>query len=86
MKFGVYAIRDSLAGFLTPVPEQSDAVALRNFSHAFASRDSVMHFRPEDFDLYKIGFYDTESGLLSSCPPTMICAGSSVKEVKSDAV
>ena len=34
MIFGIYSIRDHLTGFMTPVIEQTDAAALRNFSLA----------------------------------------------------
>ena len=42
MKFGVYAIRDSKSGFMTPTFEPNDAVAMRNFTHAVFNSSSVL--------------------------------------------
>uniref|UniRef100_A0AAU8AW51 Nonstructural protein n=1 Tax=Dulem virus 134 TaxID=3145611 RepID=A0AAU8AW51_9VIRU len=65
MKFGVYSIRDVKVGFLNPTFEMSDAVSRRNFSHAVLNNtDSLFFSHPEDYSLYKIGTFDTETGKL----------------------
>lgn len=86
MKFYVYSIRDELTGFMTPVIEQSDAVAMRNFQMAIDSQrrdSSVMAFRPSEFTLYCLGSFDSQSGVISpATPPSLVCSGSSFSEVK----
>ena len=51
MKWGLYSIKDAKTGFITPVPEQGDAAALRNFSAAVNQSDCIMHQYPNDFIL-----------------------------------
>lgn len=83
MIFSVYSIRDHLTGFMTPVLEQSDAVAMRNFEMSCAEMSgqrSLMTFRPSDFSLYRIATFDTDSGLFSVVsPPELVCQGGSFK-------
>lgn len=79
MIFGVYSIRDDLSGFMTPVLEQNDAVAMRNFRMAtdqMARQQTVMTFRPTDYALYRIAQFDQESGLITPVtPPDLVCRG-----------
>ena len=63
MKFGLYSIKDAKTGFMTPVLEQNDAAALRNFSAAVNQPDSLMRQYPNDFALFKVGNFDTDDGL-----------------------
>lgn len=76
MKFGVYAIRDVLSGFMTPVLESNDAVAMRNFRMATDTNPGLMHYRPGDFALYRIADFDSERGtLFPIVPPELVCNG-----------
>lgn len=90
MTLGIYSIRDHLTGFMTPVIEQNDAAALRNFQLAIERYPheqgrSVMSFRPSDFDFFRIGDFHTETGLIDPLvPPQLIASGLSVKPVKED--
>lgn len=85
MIFKVFSIRDRLTGFMTPVLEQSDAVAIRNFRMAcdVQKRDqSIMAFNPSDFSLYHIADFDSESGLLTPVQPLdFLCHGDNFPEV-----
>lgn len=79
MKFSAYSIRDSKTGFLSPTFEVNDQVAMRNFSHAVSNSDSVLFSHARDFDLYKIGTFDTDTGRLMPIEvPVLIMSGSSV--------
>ena len=69
MKFGVYSIRDVRQGFLSPTVEMSDTVAVRNFSHAVMKGDSLLQSFSSEYDLYKIGEFDTDSGLVTPVTP-----------------
>lgn len=68
MILGVYAMRDVKTGFLTPSFDSNDQTAIRNFAHAVCQPSSVLAFQPKDFVLYKLGDYDTDSGLLVPLP------------------
>lgn len=79
MRLGIYSIRDNLTGFLTPVVEQNDSVARRNFEHAIMNPQSLMHSHVSDYDLYKLGYFDTESGVVEQAVPIeLIVAGGSI--------
>lgn len=85
MKFRMYSIRDRLTGFMTPVLEQSDSVAVRNFRMAIDSQNrdkSIMAFSSSDFSLYHIADFDSETGIISPISPLdFICQGDSFSEV-----
>lgn len=79
MKFNCYSIRDSKTGFLSPAFEVNDQVAMRNFSHAVSNSDSVLFSHARDFDLYKIGTFDSDTGRLMPIEvPVLIMSGASV--------
>lgn len=82
MIFSVYSIRDVLTGFMTPVLEQNDAVAMRNFSLACSTQakdSSLMRFRPADYSLYRIAQFNSEDGSIRSLDPIeLVCTGDSV--------
>lgn len=69
MKYPVFAIRDFKVGFMSPICEANESVAVRNFKIACARSDSSYFSCPEDFALYHIGFYDAEVGVLEPVVP-----------------
>lgn len=78
MTVELYVVRDILNGFGQLMCETSEAVAKRNFSFAISNND-VMGFTPKDFDLYKVGFYDTTTGVIKpSAVPELVCRGTDV--------
>lgn len=85
MKFCMYSIRDRLTGFMTPVLDQTDALAIRNFRMACDSQkrdQSIIAFSPSDFSLYHIADFDSETGIISPISPLdFICQGDSFSEV-----
>ncbi|UPW41636.1 nonstructural protein [Peromfec virus RodF8_33] len=77
MIYPLYSVQDAATGFLTPTMDSNDASALRNFRHAMIASRDVMHTHPSDFALYRIGSFDTESGILTPLtPPALILRGS----------
>lgn len=79
MIVNVYSIRDVKTGFLTPTFEVNDAVAMRNFSHAVHNSDSILFSHFKDFDLYKVGTFDSDSGRLMPIElPILVMAGADV--------
>lgn len=61
MIFHVYAIRDELTTFMSPMLDSSNDSAIRNFRLAIDS-NVMMEKNPTDFCLYKLGDYDNETG------------------------
>lgn len=88
MKLGVYAMRDRLTGFLQPTFDQNDPVAMRNFESAVLQvrPGNLLHTNPEDYSLYKIGVYDSETGVIEPMDPLQILTGSAVilKSIQED--
>nr|DAK07962.1 MAG TPA: DNA binding protein [Microviridae sp.] len=78
MKMGLYSIKDAKTGFMTPVLEQGDAAALRNFSHAVNQPDSIMYAYPNDFSLFKLAHFDTDKGIEPVANPVLIVDASEV--------
>ncbi len=79
MIFPVYSYRDKETGFGSPIVESNDNTARRGFSMQMNNPNSLMNFSPADFDLYKIGTFDPDTGKLASDGvPVLICSGASV--------
>lgn len=72
MKFNVYAIRDVHTGFMSPTIDVSDQSAIRNFAHAVMQEHSLMHTHAPDYSLYRIGVFESESGVIESILPEHI--------------
>lgn len=74
MIYPVYALRDAAAhAFLAPALNSSDESARRDLARTVASDTTGMiGFKPSDFDLYRIGTYDSETGLLSPLSPVVL--------------
>lgn len=80
MILGVYSIRDSIIGFLTPTVDQNDSAAMRNFEHAVSDSRSLLHTHAKDYDLYQIATFDSDTGVLFPItPPKMLCNALSLK-------
>lgn len=82
MILGVYCIRDIKAGWLTPSVDQNDACAARNFVHAMKNTSSLLYTHPRDFDLFKIGEFDTEKGEMFPFDHALIISGSSCENTE----
>lgn len=80
MKYGVYSMRDKHVGFTEPRLFMNDKVAVRNFAAAVnnSPAGSDLGFAPGDFDLYKIGDFESDSGAFNTGIPEFIISGSSV--------
>lgn len=77
MIYNIYAIRDFKTGFLSPITEQSEVTAIRNFEYACSKDDNLMNHFPNDFSLYEIGSYDSDTGLLQAVPVIRLVASAS---------
>lgn len=78
MKLPIYSIRDVHVGFMAPRIDSNDMTARRWFAFEINNRDGVMNFSPKDFDLYKIGEFEQETGQIFSCLPELVVSGVNV--------
>lgn len=79
MKYPVYSYRDLKVGFGQPVVDMNDQSAIRGFSFAVNQNSNIMNFSPKDYDLYRIGEFDSEKGILiSEKVPVLVVSGVSV--------
>ncbi|WGL31449.1 nonstructural protein [Dipodfec virus UOA04_Rod_1057] len=74
----LYSVKDELAGVcLPPVPQKNDDVAIRTFYQSMKQNDSVA-----DFNLYFVGTFDSEAGILEPCiPPRIIDTNEAKKKI-----
>lgn len=82
MTYNVYAMRDLKTGFLKPELDINHQAAIRNFKLGLATAhgESILGFAPEDFDLYYIGTFDTDSGIISPLTvPELVSSGGSLE-------
>lgn len=73
----IYTIRDQVAQFfIAPYLAQNDGVAKRMFIGSLG--DSWPH--RSDFQLYRVGSFDPDTGLLSPESPSLVLAGLSIPD------
>lgn len=78
MKFEVFSIRDLNSGFNQPFCETNERVAKRSFAYAVNNSD-LPGFAPGDFDLYRLGWFDTDNGSITPFDvPELIVHGTEV--------
>lgn len=76
-----YSVFDAaVQAYGNPIFFQTDAAAQRIFlSEIRESHDSLLSKSPKDFDLYRIGSFDTDTGVFKpEAAPVLITAGRNV--------
>ena len=68
MKISIYSIHDALNGFGNPTLQNNDASAMRQFAEVFKDI-----YSPQDYSLYKLGEFDTDSGEIETIIPMLVC-------------
>lgn len=70
MQMTLYAIRDIAAEkFFAPQAEYNDTTAIRWFGELINNGTGPLNYQPKDFDLYEVGSFDTEKGVIMSVAP-----------------
>lgn len=83
MTYGLYCIRDKYTTFMAPALDQNDESAKRGFGFAI-NNNQEFSYSPADFDLYKVGEFDTVSGqIVAEVPIKFISNGMEVFNEKS---
>lgn len=67
MTIGVYAVKDSLVGYGQLFSSMNDNLAKRTFSVVAGDETTEIGRSPNDFDLFKVGELDCETGLMTPC-------------------
>lgn len=76
----LYSIKDNKVGFWKPFVSHNDAVASREFGNMInSSNDSFVKDNYADLDLYCLGTYDDNTGVITS-DVQFICSGVSLKK------
>lgn len=82
MRYPVYSYRDLKVAFGQPIVEMNDQTAIRGFAYAINQNEGLMNFSPKDYDLYRIGEFDAEKGILiPEKVPVLVMSGVSAVEV-----
>ena len=73
----IFALRDTRAGFFhRPFVARSTNEALRNFASLVTdSKESPLTQYPGDFDLFELGSYDEQQGLISVSQHILLANG-----------
>lgn len=83
MIYGIYAIKDVKVGFMQPFIQVNDGVAVREFRNIVNSSNSVVSANYTDMELYQLGTYNQDTGLIESNVSFLI-KGADVKDVKAE--
>jgi hypothetical protein len=82
----IFAIRDNKVGaFMRPFIEQSEIQATRALHQAVNDKAIQISMFAEDFDLYRLGEVDDQSGKLTTeKTPEFICSAESLKKLEKE--
>lgn len=64
MIYPVFSVRDLKGDFYSPRIDQNEPSAVRWFSQMVNTPDTVVNFSPRDFQFFRIGDFDSETGRL----------------------
>lgn len=63
----IYALKDVKSGFMNPMPFKNDELAIRAYTNMLADKQpNLVSMNPEDFELWCLGDYDQDSGIIKS--------------------
>lgn len=86
MIINIYAVRDRATDqFGTPMFLVSNGQAIRSFSDEVnrADKDNQLFMHSDDFDLFRLGTYDSDSGTFDTVRPVQLAVGKDLR-VKSN--
>ena len=71
----LYSIKDVKSGFSDPCSQPNDAVAGRSFERQIPHLSDDLGIPCSDFQLWRIGQIDLDSGMLIPCTPELLVDG-----------
>jgi hypothetical protein len=80
MKLQIFAVRDrATAQYGNPMFLMNTGHAIRSFADQINKRgqpgENLLNEHPEDFDLYNLGYYETDTGIFETEIPKQIAIG-----------
>lgn len=84
MKMNVYAIKDIKTGYVEPQFFLNDEVAARWFKFAISKPGTLELANVQDFQMFRIGTYDNDLGVIDSEEHKLILDGSSLLRGEND--
>lgn len=85
MTFGVYSVRDVKTGFQNLILQANDPIAIRSFQSSVMNADGVLLTHAQDFALYKVGMFDSETGRVTADNiPVLMVEAASILAARSD--
>lgn len=86
MKRYIYALKDDLSEFKEVICDDSDACAIRGFKSIVLKMLAHGDYKPtssslyvDDLSLYRLGEFDTVTGLISGSSPEVLIRGKAVR-------
>lgn len=70
----MYSVRDQLNGFGQLLVDTNEATAIRNFQNGIAQNVGMQN-NLKDYDLYQLGEYDTDTGVITPLQPIKMIIG-----------
>ena len=71
MKLDIFAVKDvKTNAFLKPFFVQNEAVMQRAMTDAKNDENSTISMHPEDYQVFKLGTYDDNTGVIEADAPT----------------
>lgn len=83
MKIEIYAMKDTLVGYMQPFYQANKHVAMRNFKITVNHPESNLKDIAHNIELYKIGTFDDQTGEITN-DIEYICKGIDVLEVNKE--
>lgn len=74
----LYAIKDVKSGFTDPCTQVNDSVAARSFEGQVYDLSERFMIPVSDFQLWRVGQFDLDSGILTSSVPELLVDGASL--------
>lgn len=71
MIFELYAIKDELSEFASPITIETEDQAKRYFKE-MVKRTTLMNENKKDFSLWNVGIFDSEKGMVAAKEPKLI--------------
>lgn len=81
MTQNIYAVKDNKTGFENLLIQPNDACAKRLFATLANEKDNKINIYPADMELWKLGSWNTNTGVMNAIQPEYMLRGTDVKEV-----
>ena len=72
---GIYTVKDKKGIHLNIFTQESDNIAIRNFSDAINDKNSILNKHPYDMELWRLGSWDKRTGTLKEEQATYLASG-----------